>query len=263
MAVNPHDLTPLLEIFVTFALPSGLVDTNPDVQSAVTLAIGAANLLALAEDKLIFQGEKAKDDQLFKSKVVSFNNPPQQPIVGLLPADTKFSVEPTQDNANPELNSYGENTYAEVAKGYAFLQDRHGGRQALVLPTTVYADTYAPLLTTLDIPAITADRLKGLVKDLTYITATGTTVTVPGIYGTSTMPGFNSNDGSAKGVLVALDGNTMDLVVAIPPTVYQLPQTDNDGNYLFRVYERFALRLKDRKAVVELDFLPKKIQPPQ
>jgi hypothetical protein len=34
------------------------------------------------------------------------------------------------------------------------------------------------------------------------------------------------------------------------------------GDYVFKVYERFALRLKDRKAVVELDFVPKKATGP-
>jgi hypothetical protein len=251
LTVDPHDFTNIIEIFVTFSLPSGLADNPADVQSAVTLAIGAANLLALAEDKLIFKGEDATKDELFTSGLVSFNNRPQN-IIGMLPADQKFSVEPVEENSDPKLNSYGENIYAAVAKGYALLQDRHGGRQALVLPTTVYADTYAARGTTLEIPAITADRLKGLIKDW----VNGTT-SVPGVYGTSTVPDFAKTD-PAKGVLVALDGNTMDLVVQMPPTVELLPQKDANGNPLFKVKEKFALRLKDRKAVVEFDFSPKK-----
>ena len=120
------------------------------------------------------------------------------------------------------------------------LQEHHYGRQALVLPTTIYADTYATRATTLDIPAITADRIKGLIENF---------------YGTSTLPGFPSSS-SAKGVLLALDGNTMDFVVQMAPTVAVVTQDSASGDFVFKVYERFALRLKDKKAVVELDFSP-------
>ena len=76
------------------------------------------------------------------------------------------------------------------------------------------------------------------------------------MYGTSTLPALNGS-APAKGVLLALDGNTMDLVVQMGPTVEVVAQ-DSNGDYVFKVYERFALRLKDKNAVVELDFVPKK-----
>jgi hypothetical protein len=107
-----------------------------------------------------------------------------------------------------------------------------------VLPTTIYADTYATRTTTLDIPAITADRIKGLIGDF---------------YGTSTLPGLNGSS-PAKGVLIARDGNTTDLVVQIAPTVAVVTQDSTSGDFVFKVYERFALRLKDPFAVVEFDF---------
>jgi len=75
------------------------------------------------------------------------------------------------------------------------------------------------------------------------------------VYGTSTLPALNGS-APAKGVLLALDGNTMDLVVQMGPTVEVVAQ-DSNGDYVFKVYERFALRLKDKNAVVELDFVPK------
>jgi hypothetical protein len=45
----------------------------------------------------------------------------------------------------------------------------------------------------------------------------------------------------------------MDLVVGIDATTAFMQQ-DTDGNYRFRVLERFALRLKDTSAVVRLEF---------
>jgi hypothetical protein len=41
------------------------------------------------------------------------------------------------------------------------------------------------------------------------------------------------------------------------PTIEVVTQEGGSGDFIFNVYERFALRLKDPKAVVELDFLPR------
>jgi uncharacterized linocin/CFP29 family protein len=53
--------------------------------------------------------------------------------------------------------------------------------------------------------------------------------------------------------MVSVGGNSMDLVVGIEPTTEFLQQ-DPDGFYRFRVFERFALRVKDRSAIVALKF---------
>jgi Encapsulating protein for peroxidase len=219
--------------------------------TAVTLAINAANRLSRAEDLLIFQGDAGIANPLFQSQAVNIRNAkkadykvaPPFPIAGLLPAepDQQIPVEPTEPSSDPLQNRYGENTFGAVAKGYSRLHNTHYGRQALVLPTSIYADTYAPLRTTLIMPA---DRIKGLVEDR--------------FYGTSSLPDqFDADEGRStpEGVLVALDGNTMDLVIGMD-AITAFMQIDGEGLYRFRVFERFTLRLKDRKAVVELDFQP-------
>jgi uncharacterized linocin/CFP29 family protein len=61
------------------------------------------------------------------------------------------------------------------------------------------------------------------------------------------------------GFVVSLGGNTMDLVrgrmTAHEDVVVRFEQKDADGFYRFRVVERFALRLKSIRAVVQLLFL--------
>jgi|CZKU01.1.fsa_nt_gi uncharacterized linocin/CFP29 family protein len=61
------------------------------------------------------------------------------------------------------------------------------------------------------------------------------------------------------GIVVSLGGNTMDLVRGKmsheEDVIVRFEQKDVDGNYRFRVVERFALRLKDITAVVQLQFL--------
>jgi hypothetical protein len=61
------------------------------------------------------------------------------------------------------------------------------------------------------------------------------------------------------GLVVSLGGNTMDLVRGRmsdhEDVIVRFEQKDVDGNYRFRVVERFALRLKDITAVVQLQFM--------
>ena len=96
-----------------------------------------------------------------------------------------------------------------------------------------YADTYAPLPTTLIMPA---DRIKPLIaEDGTFA-----------FYGTGTMP-------KLRGIFLSLGGNTMDLVVGMDARAEYLQQAEG-GLFRLRVYERFALRLKDLSSIIRLDF---------
>ncbi len=249
LSVDESETRTVIEISVQFRVRQ---TQTADEKTAVSLAIRAANLLARAEDLLIFQGLEGLKDPLFTNKTVNLISP-QNPgstnnrIDSLINGQQIISVDPAEANpTNPDLSIYGENTYAAVAQGYAKLQEHHYGRQALVLPTTIYADTYATRTTTLDIPAITADRIKGLIGDH--------------VYGSSALPSFGNpkENNTAKGVLVALDGNTMDIVVQMAPSVAVVTQEQSSNDFIFKVYERFALRLKDSLSVVELDFVSQK-----
>jgi uncharacterized linocin/CFP29 family protein len=224
--------------------------------TAVTLATKAANSLALAEDLIIFQGQNAiTGTKLFRSDLV-------QTLGGNKPADTGLLNFPigsdapgpgplTPDPASaitvidvspldpPERGViYGPNTFEQVAKGYALLQDAgQYGPYALVLETIPYADTFAPLPATL---TLTADRIKPLMT--------------AGFFGSGTLPPNRKPPQEPYyGVLVSVGGNTMDLVVGAPPITAFL-QEDPTGNFRFRVLQRFALRVKDPTAINILKF---------
>ena len=133
---------------------------------------------------------------------------------------------------------YGPNTFEAVAQAYSSLQQLgHYGPMLWCLETIPYADTYAPLPATL---TLTADRIKPLVT--------------AGFFGTGTVPP-NATPPVAPyfGVLVSLGGNTMDLVVGLEPLAAFM-QEDTNGNFRFRVLERFALRVKDPTGIVILQF---------
>jgi len=227
----------LVELSVEFALTKQQYEDEERLGTASTLATRAANLLAQAEDLLIYQGDSARQNPLFQ-RVQLRSGSAGAGLVGAIIvgglADQIIEVEPTEvpDPNDPTQNRYGEHTFAAVAQGYSLLQSKgHYGPYALVLHTNIYADTYAPLPTTLIMPA---DRIKELVT--------------AGFYGTGTLPPFT-------GLLTSLGGNTMDLAVGVD-SVTAFTQIDSEEQYRLRVYERFALRLKDVTALILLKFLP-------
>jgi len=253
LSVDEGATTRLNEYWVEFSLTPAQVEHETGNimelghSTAVTLATRAANILARAEDLVIFQGQNAiKRDALFAGNLTVHSRgvPDDTGLLDLdpdgarstppLPGELVIPV-PLKDAGVPDV--YGENTFRAVALGYARLQENgQYGPYALVLQTTPYADAYAPLPDTL---ILTADRLNPLMT--------------AGFYGTGTLPFSTEGEPHFYGLLVSLGGNTMDLVVGLDATTAFMQQ-DTDGNYRFRVVERFALRLKDTSAVVRLEF---------
>lgn len=236
LSVNETEITPIVEIIAEFKLTLQQVEREQELMTAVTLATRAANLLSQAEDLLIFQGQAVtKAHSLFKDEKVRLisGTAGDGLLNGKKPKEQVVEVELLAGAVPP--GKWGEKTFEAVAKAYARLQSGEGlaqahyGPYALVLHHVPYADTYAPLEKTLIMPA---DRIKPLVTE--------------GFYGTGTLP-------ELRGILVSLGGNTMDLVMGMDAKTAFL-QEDPDGRYRFRVFERFALRLKDTSSVIRLEF---------
>jgi len=261
----------LNEYYVEFELTPQQVDQEEadfkllGHSTAVTLATKAANILAQAEDLIIFQGQNAitgavpfitqlvqtlGGNKPLDTGLLNFGvggtAPAVPPITGpLTPAPAApIAVIPVPELA-PAVPGviYGPNTFEAVAQAYSQLQAvGQYGPYALVLETVPYADTFAPLPATL---TLTADRIKPLVT--------------AGYFGAGTLPPNPPVAAAAPpappyyGVLVSLGGNTMDLVVGIDPIAAFL-QEDTTGNFRFRVLQRFALRVKDPTAITILKF---------
>jgi uncharacterized linocin/CFP29 family protein len=245
----------LNEYYVEFELTPQQVDQeegdfkNLGHSTAVTLATKAANILAQAEDLIVFQGQNAITGAgVFKSGQVQTLGGNQPQDTGLL--NFPVGVAPPPPASVLQVPSllpvvpgvlYGPNTFEYVAKAYSQLQAAgHYGPYALVLETVPYADTFAPLPATL---TLTADRIKPLVTS--------------GFFGTGTLPPNAPPAPVAPyyGVMVSLGGNTMDLVTGIEP-IAAFQQEDTTGNFRFRVLQRFALRIKDPTGIVVLQFIP-------
>lgn len=253
--VDPVLTTPIVEIQVLFMLTSQQVEkvALANAPTAITLATRAANLLSQGEDLLILQGQDAADKHSLFRGVAATAEPRKvqvksgRPGKGLLNLPDQTGANLTMQalrvapKAKPTGSVWGEEIFGQVAKAYAQLQggqglsQAHYGPYALVLNYFPYADTFAPLPTTL---ILTADRIKPLVTSI----ADGKCH----FYGTGTVP-------TDSGVFVSVGGNTLDLVMAQDATT-ECVQIDTDGYYRFRVFERFAVREKDVSCVVRLEF---------
>jgi uncharacterized linocin/CFP29 family protein len=264
LTVNETETTAIGEIFVQFALTNEQVAKEENLHTAVTLATRATNYLSQAEDSLIFRGQRGvAAAPLFKR--IKFGRGSRFGE-GLLNSVSDggdeghvLKVSPfAQDAQKPNKYRYGERTFAKVAEGISRLEDKgHYGPFALALHTDIFADAHAPLATTLIMPA---DRIRPLMdkeKDREG------RVVGDMFYGTGTLPPF-------RGLLMSLGGNTVDRVVGLDPTTAFLQETATDGElaagmWLFRVLERFALRLKDPTSLVRLEFLkevvPDRVRP--
>jgi uncharacterized linocin/CFP29 family protein len=218
MTVPDHVVVPLVELSVEFWLTETQVEGEADLGTAVTLATRAASLVAQAEDLLIFQGEAAAGGVLDR---VTVRGSVGEGLVRA--AALTIDVQPSAEH-------HGERTAEAVARAYAELQVLgQAGPYALVLRGGLFAETFDPLRETLVMPA---DRIRPLMTQ--------------GFFGTATLP-------ERTGLVLSTGGSTMDLVVGVEPVVAFL-QVDGSGLYHFRLFERFALRLKDPTALVRLDF---------
>jgi uncharacterized linocin/CFP29 family protein len=229
-SIDPADLViddaavrPLAELWVDFALTTPQVEGEEHLGTAATLSTRGATMLSQAEDVLIFQGDKGLTSD--QPPGVNHRNGASGP--GLVrAAANSIEVEPLAAGSG----KYGENAFEAVAKGYSTLQSQgHHGPYALVLHTDVYADSFAPLP---DSAVMPAERIRPLVPG--------------GFYGTGTVP-------RQTGLLLSVSDHTVDLVVGMDPTV-AFVQLESDGLHRFRVFERFAVRLKDPSALVRFEF---------
>ncbi len=262
-SINEAEIIPLIELWVEFTLTLQQVEREEELGTAMTLAVRAANLISQAVDVTIFGGREAiepggKQHPLFRENTIQMRSGPAEP--GLLnapelnPEDPDFQIVPVLPHDPQETpQRYGENTFVAVEDAYRRLQrgsrmqddpstediyghlprrtglsQSHYGPYALVLHTEPYTDTYAPLPATLLMPG---QRIQQLVQ---------------WSLGTNTLPPFT-------GLLVSLGSSTMNLVVGMEATTAFLHE-EPDGLFRFRVYERFALRLRDPTAVMLLKF---------
>jgi hypothetical protein len=251
--------------------------------TGVSLALRTSNVLAQAEDLILFNGQNAvANSPLFTSGSVQALDPnlAANLDLGLLnitprgditfPPLQVIPVHPTTRGAGGAPPRYAEATLNAIAQAFSVLQGLgHYEHYAAAFATVPFADLHQALPSTLIEPI---EPISHLIK--------------AGIYGTGTLPPFNAAGAGLPatingvainfpplgspagtpsanvlytGIVVSLSGNTMDHVRGRMEdsldVIVTFNQRDANEQYRFRVVERFCLRLKDPTAVCLLLFL--------
>jgi uncharacterized linocin/CFP29 family protein len=231
LKIAEGEVKPFIEISLAFELTQGQVDDEADLGTCHTLARFAAKSVALAEDMIFLRGERAdalpRGVQVLRS--ASAANGLLKENEAAASIDVPTLVGEAGAPARPGI-LWGEHTFAALTEGISRLvRSSQPGSYALILETSVYADTYVPMpgqLTT------TADRIIPLVPG--------------GFYGTGTLP-------RRTGLLISLGGEPTTVAVA-QDAITAFTQTTQEGDYSFRVFERVQFVARDPRAFLRLEF---------
>jgi uncharacterized linocin/CFP29 family protein len=239
--VKVEDDTTLKLFNLTVKVELSSEQVTDDALSSALLAFRrAANTLAQVEDHLVFNGRGARKNAVSKQlgedlpelsasdeKVVVSG---EESLSGLVTPETGKQIKISAGNKpalrKGQLKSEldGDHLVSEVARAVVELEtDSHPGPFASVLGADAFVAAHTPA-TGLVLPA---DRI------------------TPILNGPLLRSGRMAKN---HGIVVSLAGSDIDIVVATPPKV-QFLQVREDAKYLFRVYEKFVLRIKDESAV--------------
>jgi uncharacterized linocin/CFP29 family protein len=226
-SVNDIKTIPLVEVTANVKLTK-LQAEDADLGAALLLIRRAANRLARAHDAIVFAGQPDANKLPATAPnqpagVVTANGGEKNDGLG---ATTRKAVEigpPGKDE------SYGEKLVAAVADALVQLETAgYIGSYVLVLGQTLFTDANTPSAGSLVLPK---DRLDKLL-------AGGP------VHRSSVLP-------KDHGLLMSLGGEPMDRAVAVAPKFEFLRIEDNETR-VCRVFERFALRLKEKDSVIKL-----------
>ena len=222
LAVNDYDVLRLATVSVNLRLRNAQV-SDPDLSSALIMFRRAASVLARVEDAIIFTGQSAAD---------------AGPNGGLGQTNVEFRV--SGGGAYKGLMGYDANTvtgidaasgpsiFGVVVRAVTKLEDAgYYGPYALVLGDDLFEAVNKPIAASMVLP-----------RD-------------------SIMPYLNgpllrsSTIDPKQGVLVSTLSDPVEIVVGSDIAVRYL-QTTDDAKHVFRVSQRFVLRVKEPKAIALL-----------
>jgi uncharacterized linocin/CFP29 family protein len=206
---------------------------DPEMTSVLALFRRAANVLARLEDAVIFNGQTAPGDDGRGAPREGLGELPRiweilggQENVGLLgphtagPEPRAIELDRTHD---------GQNLVQAVSGAIGDLESTgHFGPFAVVLDQEFFLIAQTPEKDSLVLPQ---DRIIPFLGGGSLLRS-------------STLPGHS-------GVVVALGSAAVELVVATDMSV-QFLQVTTDPMFVFRVFEKLALRIKERTAIMAL-----------
>ena len=201
----------LVTVTVNVELSSEQV-ADESLSNALLAFRRAANILAQEEDRIVFEGSDGT-----KATTLTKTVGPQK---GLADPAMRGTFEPLGAVRGSEL---GRALVKHIVKAIHDLEDKSNpGPFACVLGNTLFEAAHDPA----DSLVLPADRILPLLKGGPLLRC--------------------GQMDKNTGVVVSLAGNAIDIVVGTPPTVQFLQRTV-DAKFVFRVYERFVLRIRDKE----------------
>ena len=235
MSVDEQKTIPLTTLQVRVIL-HGAQMADPRLTSALEMFRRASNVLARLEDAIVFRGQKGKDqgpvDEAINGLKAIWTVRGGQKSGGLLgDPEIELSDNRTCERADPsrELLGSGQHLIHQVSEKIGKLEGSgHFGPFAVVLGQTLFADAHAASAALV----LPSDRIIPLLGGGPLLRS-------------STLP-------SDQGIVVALGAAPVELVVATDVSVGFL-QVTTDPLFVFRVFEKIAVRIKESDAVVRLN----------
>ena len=179
----------------------------------------AANILAQEEDRIVFDGfdrQRPKDERIYIA-----NEGTLEPQNGLADPSARQNFK----DLDTRPDTTGQAIVLAVVNAIGELEGRlHPAPFASVMGNKLFDEAHNPDKSSLVLPA---DRITPFLKG------------GPLLRSAKMEPG--------TGIVVSLAGNAVDIVVGTPPTVQFLQRT-TEAKFVFRVYERFVLRIRDKDA---------------
>jgi uncharacterized linocin/CFP29 family protein len=211
-----HDAVNLRLVNLTVNVELSNEQVSEETLSNALLAFRrAANILALEEDRIVFRGFR-RDLAAEDSPIVSNQVGPQKGLADLYARDAFPTITPSTEPA-----TVGQAVVRQVVAAIGRLEaESNPGPFACVLGDVLFNSVHTPS-SALVLPA---DRITPQLK--------GGPLLRSGMMAPET------------GVVVSLAANAIDIVVGTPP-IAQFLQRQLNARYLFRVYERFVLRIRD------------------
>jgi len=209
-----HDAVNLKLVNLTVNVVLSSEQVADETLSNATLAFRrAANILAQEQDRIVFAGFN-RGSRSDDSQFVVNNIGPQQGLADG-PARLRF-------RGLNQATGVGRAVVSAVVDAIHRLEDSlHPAPFACVLGNELFNRVHDPSRSLV----LPADRITPLLK------------------GGPLLRSGQMED--IAGIVVSLAGNAVDIVVGTPPTV-QFLQRQTDAKFVFRVYERFVLRIRDK-----------------
>jgi uncharacterized linocin/CFP29 family protein len=207
------------------------------LEDAILVFRRAANLLARAEDAIVFNGLPLTDGNV-PGDILTQRKAPLQCQVG--PGEHDRGLYAEGQVLGKALNgtpANGGDLVTAMVTAVSLLEENgHNGPFACIMGMKAFVVAHTPQANSLVLPS---DRIEP-------------------ILGMALLRSGALDD--LQVIVVALAGDPVDLVVGTAP-VAQFLQVNNEAQYVFRVYERFALRIREDNSVCSFTLGPQLTAP--